>query len=380
MVVLLWRGDALPTRATIVDRRLPAAPTPRHVAAWTVVLAGGASVLLLTGDASLRQGLIVTMVAALLALSFVVATGYSGQISVAQLAFAGVAGFTAVRLTDDGWPFLVAAVVGIAVAVVLGIVVAYPATRVRGMGLAVATLAFAVAIEELVLASPSVSGGPGGTTVPRPDLFGLDIGISARGSDNFRPAYGAVVLVVLVLATLAVANLRRNHTGLRWLAVRANERAAAAAGIDVTRTKLGAFGVAAGLAGVAGVLMAFSATTLSTSSFMVIGALVALAMTYLAGVSSIGGALLAGCLAQAGLLSAASGSGSGDTVTERYRFAISGVALIVMAIVAPEGITGLARRALRRRTRAAGTEPVAAAPPDDPTVGRRLPTPAEASR
>ncbi len=81
---------------------------------------------------------------------------------------------------------------------------------------------------------------------------------------------------------------------------------------------------------------------------MVIGALVALAMTYLAGVSSIGGALLAGCLAQAGLLSAAGGGGSGDGAVERYRFAISGVALIVMAIVAPEGVTGLVRRGVRR--------------------------------
>jgi hypothetical protein len=72
-------------------------------------------------------------------------------------------------------------------------------------------------------------------------------------------------------------------------------------------------------------------------------------MTYLAGVSSIGGALLAGCIAQAGLLTAlGGGSGAGDGPVDRYRFAISGIALIVMAIVAPEGVTGLVRRLVGR--------------------------------
>lgn len=149
-------------------------------------------------------------------------------------------------------------------------------------------------------------------------------------------------LAVLTLATLAVVNLRRNRTGLRWLAVRANERAAAAAGIDVTRSKLGAFAVSSFLAGLCGGLMAFSVTTLSPTSFMVIGSLVAVAMTYLAGVSSIGGALLAGALAQAGIVTALLEERSGGD-SDPYVFAISGVALIVTAIAAPEGLTGLFR-------------------------------------
>lgn len=361
VAVLVLRGDALPDRAAAVVQHLPRSPSPRHVTAWTVALAAAAGLGLLTFDASHRQALIVTMVAALLGLSIVVVTGYSGQISLAQLAIAGVAGFTVIKLADDGIPFPVAMVLAAFVATVVGVVIGYPATRVRGMTLAVATLALAVAIEELVLASPSFSGGAGGSSAPRPTVFGVDLGISATGADNFRPAFGFTVLVVLVLSFAGVANLRRNRTGLRWLAVRANERAAAAAGIDVTKAKLGAFAVSSFLAGLAGVLIAYSATTLSPSSFLVVGSLVALALVYLSGVSGLGGALLAGLLTQAGLLTTALDGGSTGTAND-YAFVISGLVLIVMAILVPEGLTGLWRRQVDRLR-----------------VGRRAPQPPPAS-
>jgi ABC-type branched-subunit amino acid transport system permease subunit len=224
-------------------------------------------------------------------------------------------------------------------------------------------------MEALVLASPPFSGGASGSKAPPPSLFGLDLRISARGADNFRPAYGFTVLVVVALCAVGVANLRRNRTGLRWLAVRANERAAAAIGIDVTAAKLGAFGVSSFLAGMSGVLMAFSVSTLSPTSFLVIGALVALALTYLAGVSSISGALLAGLLAQAGLLTTVMDART-DGEAGEYAFAISGIALILTTIVAPEGLTGLWRRhggrvADRGRGRA-GASPIG---PNGPPVG-----------
>ena len=188
-------------------------------------------VALTSFDADLRQALIVSLVYSLLTLSTVVVTGYVGQISLAQMAFAGVAGFTTIEVADNGLPFPLAVLVAVGVATGVGLVVGAPALRVRGMSLAVATMASAVAIEQLVLGSSALSGGVGGRSAPRPYLFGLDVGISAPGAENFRPAFGATVLVVLVIACVVVANLRRNRTGLRWLAVRSNERAAAAAGI-----------------------------------------------------------------------------------------------------------------------------------------------------
>lgn len=351
---VLARGNALPDRASLAVDRLPRAPAPRHVLLWTIVVAGAAGAALLTFEAAYRQALIVTMIAALLALSVVVVTGFSGQISLVQLALAGIAAFTSINLVDAGVPFLVALLASALVATAAGVVIAAPATRVRGMTLAVATLAAAVAIEAVVLASPSFSGGPAGSLVPRPNIFGWDIGVSAPGADNFRPEYGFTVLAVVLLAALAVANLRRNRTGLRWLAVRANERAAAAAGIDVTRAKLGAFAVSSFVAGLAGVLIAFSTTTLSSTSFTAIGALVALALAVLTGVTTIGGALLAGLLAQAGLLTTVMDRG-GQGDASKLTLAVSGLALIITTIVAPDGLTGVARRfhprALLRRSR-----------------------------
>ncbi|MEO6989823.1 MAG: ABC transporter permease [Aquihabitans sp.] len=346
-VVLFRTGNPLPDRATISGRQLPPSPRPQRVAMWTLVLGAAVAIGLFSLGTGYRQALIVTMIAALMSLSIVVVTGYSGQISLAQLAFAGVAGFSVIQLADARVPFPIAAVLAASIATVVGIIVAWPATRVRGMSLAVATLAMAVAIEALVLASPSLSGGAGGASAPPPTLFGLDLRVDAPGVDNFRPAFGLTVLVVLALCAVAVANLRRNQTGLRWLAVRANERAAAAAGIDVTRAKLGAFAVSSFLAGLAGVLTAYANTTLSTTSFMVIGALVALALTYLAGVSSISGALVAGMLAQAGLFTTFMNAQS-DGEAGTYVFAISGLALIVTAIAAPEGITGIFRNLVGR--------------------------------
>lgn len=342
ILVLVLRGDALPDRSAIAPRSLPVSPTPRHVLAWTLLLSGVAGGGLLVFSASYRQALVVTMIFALLALSVVVVTGFSGQISLAQMAFAGVAGFAAIRFSEHGVPFLPALVLAALVSTALGLLIGFPATRVRGMTLAVATLAMAVAIEGLILASEPFSGGAAGLSAPRPSLFGIDIGFNARGADNFRPAFGFVVIVVLALSAGAVANLRRNRTGLRWLAVRANERAAAAAGIDVTRSKLGAFATSSFLAGLSGGLTAFATTTLSPTSFAVIGALVALSLTYLAGVSSISGALLAGGLAQAGIITIAM-NGQTNGAAGRYAFAISGLTLIVTAILAPQGLTGLWR-------------------------------------
>lgn len=376
LAVLARRGDPLPSRASVREDRLPRSPEPRRVALWTGLLVTSAVVGLYTFDAAYRQALIVSLIAGVLSLSIVVVTGYVGQISLAQLAFAGVAGFSAIAFADRGWPFPVVLVAGVALATLVGVVVGLPATRVRGMSLAVATMAAAVAIEALVLGSSALSGGPGGRAAPRPSLFGVDVGISARGADNFRPEFGLVALGALAISAVAVANLRRNRTGLRWLAVRSNERAAAAAGIDVARVKLGAFALSSALAGLAGVLMAFATSTLSTSSFLVIGALVAVALTYLAGISGVSGAILAGLLAQSGLLTTVSGTWN-DGRSDQYVFVTSGVALVVIAVLAPEGLTGVVRNGLARAARRRVPRPGPVRPDGHPVPDR--PPPADAA-
>ena len=343
IAILTVRGDALPDRAAIVAHRLPASPTPRFVPLWAVAAIGTVAATLSVADASLRHGLIVSLIAIVLSLSVVVATGFSGQISLAPTALAGVAGFSAVRLGTAGVPFLVVLVLAVAVATAVGVALMWPATRVRGMTLAVATLAIAVALEQIVLASPAMSGGAAGSATPRLELLGWNLGVDATGADNFRPQFVALCLALTVIAAVSVASLRRSRVGLRWLAVRSNERAAAAAGINVTAAKLGAVAVSSALAGLAGVLTAYSVTRLSPTSFMVAGALATVALTYLAGVSSISGAVLAGIIAPAGLLTVLGGAEG-----ERTSMAVSGIALIAAAIFAPAGLTGLGRSAWHR--------------------------------
>jgi ABC-type branched-subunit amino acid transport system permease subunit len=148
------------------------------------------------------------------------------------------------------------------------------------------------------------------------------------------------------VTAVGVANLRRSPTGLHWLGVRANERAAASVGTDTTRTKLAAFAVSSFIAGVGGALYAYGHPNLSAGSFTVFASLALIALVYLGGIAGIGGALVAGLLAEGGIATA------GQTGSQ-LQFALSGLALIVVAIVYPNGISGglyaLRDRIARRR-------------------------------
>ncbi len=242
IATLALRGQVLPARGALETGRFPRSPRPNHVVAWTGTLCTLALVGLFTLDSTWRQGIIVTAVTALIALSIVVLTGYVGQISLMPMALAGVSAFAMIKLTTSAdLPFPLAPLLAALVSVGVGLIVGIPAVRVRGMNLAIVTLAAAVAIEELVLRWGWFTGGLEGAEVPRPELAGVDLGIQASGADFPRPAFGVLCVVVLAASGAVVANLRRGTTGLHWLAVRSNERAAAAVGIDVRRAKLTAF-------------------------------------------------------------------------------------------------------------------------------------------
>jgi len=346
IVAITVRGARLPTREAILDSRLPAAPAPRRHVPVTIVLAAAAIAALLTLDAQWRLAIVVSTIAALIALSTVVITGYVGQISLAQYAFAGLAAFTTAKLAISGVGFPWAPLLAVSLTLAVGLLVGLPAVRVRGMTLAVATIGAAVAIEQLVFNAPDLNGL---SDVPRPRLLGIDLGFLAPGADNFRAAFGILAVVVLALAMLAVANLRRSVTGLRWLAVRSNERAAAAAGVSVAATKLGAFAVSSVLAGLGGALLAYELPALSPQQFMVVGALAVLALCFLGGIATLSGALIAGVLASGGILTHLQGGATGNASS--YQFAVSGIALIVVAVLYPDGIAIGIRRLLSRAAR-----------------------------
>jgi len=363
LLAMALRGESLPTRGQLREGRYPAAPDPGRAGIVTLALAAVAGVGMLTLGADWRSAIITSSIFALLALSVVVVTGFVGQISLAPYAFAGFAAFTMVKLSDAGLPFPVSPLVAVALTGALGVLVGLPAVKVRGLNLAIITLGAAVAIQELLFKWDWFVGSVDATKIPEPAVGPIDLTIRAAGDAYPRIAFGLMCIVVLGACGLAVANLRRGTTGLSWLAVRANEQAAAAAGVNVAGAKLSSFAISALLAGLGGCLLAYQRLTLSADSFGVFNSLSLLALTYLAGIAAMSGGITAGLMAPVGVLAIAMGQDVGKP--SPYQFAISGLLLVVVAVAYPNGITGFVRSLWHRVTslRTGGAD-APGAPPD----------------
>jgi branched-chain amino acid transport system permease protein len=341
LVTLMVGAGSLPARGETGAIRLPSPYLPRWSSVAVVVTMAVAAVVMWTGSSEWRTAIIVSGIATIGALAVVVPTGYVGQINLAVTAFAGIAAFTLVKLTA-GWgiPFPWAPLLAALVATAGGVVIGLPALRVRGLTLAMATLAAAIAIEQLVFGWSWFTGGVEGSIVPPASLFGIDLNIAGIGDAYPRRAFGLMVIAVSTVLLLLAVSLGHSATVRRWLAVRSNERASAALGIDVTSVKLAAFACSAFLAGLAGGLTAYQRQTLSVRSFDSFGAIVALAIVYLAGIATPLGAMAAGVLASGGVLTVLAGAN-----VSKYQFAINGALLVIAAIVLPDGIVGrLTRR------------------------------------
>ncbi|EON32858.1 ABC transporter-like protein [Gordonia terrae C-6] len=371
---LLIRGRPLPGRGAVTRNDLGRSPRPNHLMIPGILGILVAVLLLVTTSGSLRLAVIATMIYAIIALSQVVVTGYAGQVSLAQLTLAGVGAYALSRLTDDlNLPFPIAPLLAACAAAVIGVIVGLPALRVRGLPLMVATLALAVFCEAFWFRNPSLNGGLQGAPVDSPSLFGVDLGIGA-GEGYPRIAFGIMCLVVLTAVAFGVAVLRRSGLGASMLAVRANERSAAAAGINVGATKLIAFAIASFLAGLGGALLAYQQTLATAGSYAVFAGIGLFAVFYIAGVTSISGAVLAGIIAPGGVMYfVADKYGSfGD-----YYMLISGILLVLTVVTSPDGVIGyLHNIPLRGRRRAPGQPHVAddAAPisPRSPDRGDRV--------
>ncbi|MBO0714209.1 MAG: branched-chain amino acid ABC transporter permease, partial [Acidimicrobiales bacterium] len=195
--------------------------------------------------------------------------------------------------------------VGVIFSIVLGFLAGFPALRVRGVGLVVVTLAAAVAIQNFGFSNTTWGGGNVGSYVPPPTLFGFNFGSTGTfqglGGGEPSPLFGWFVLIVLCAAALFVCNLRRSTLGQEMLAVRANERAAAATGINVRNVKLIGFAVSAGLAGLSGALLAYSYGSITADSYSTLIALSLIGFGYIAGITTVPGAIWAGLIYNGGL-------------------------------------------------------------------------------
>ncbi|WP_067662759.1 branched-chain amino acid ABC transporter permease/ATP-binding protein [Nocardia miyunensis] len=337
LVFLVVRGRPLPSRGAIIVQTLGRAPRPKGLLVPTVASVVVALVALLTTSGSYRAAVITTLILAVVALSQVVVTGFAGQISLAQLTLAGIGAFTLSRLTNDlGIPFPIAPVLAALAATVIGVVVGLPALRIRGLPVAVVTLALAVFLDAFWFRNSNLNGGLNGAHIKNPSLFGIDLGIGA-GQAYPRIAFGIVCLVVLVLVAVGVAKLRTSRLGASMLAVRANERSAAASGIDVSRTKIKAFAISAFIAGLGGALMGYQQTVATAESFSVLTGIGLFAMVYIAGITCVSGGILAGIIGAGGIVFIVM-----DRVLHLgdYYSIISGILLVLTVIQYPEGLVG----------------------------------------
>ncbi|WP_067650761.1 branched-chain amino acid ABC transporter permease/ATP-binding protein [Nocardia harenae] len=365
LLFLVVRGRPLPTRGAVIVQTLGRAPRPHGLVVPTVVSVVVAVAALAATSGSYRAAIITTLIVAIVALSQVVVTGFAGQISLAQLTLAGIGAFTLSRLTTDlGVPFPIAPLLAAVAATVIGVVVGLPALRIRGLPVTVVTLALAVFLDAFWFRNSNLNGGLEGARIENPTLFGLDLGIGS-GEGYPRIAFGIVCLTVLVVVALGVARLRTSRLGASMLAVRANERSAAAAGIDVSRTKIKAFAISAFIAGLGGALMGYQQTVATAESFAVLAGVGLFAIIYIAGITSVSGGVLAGVLGAGGILFIFM-----DRVLHLgdYYAIISGVLLVVTVLRYPEGLAGQLHRitaygrGLLRRPPQAETEAAAPAP------------------
>ncbi|HYX59005.1 MAG TPA: branched-chain amino acid ABC transporter permease/ATP-binding protein [Streptosporangiaceae bacterium] len=365
VVVLFWRGSRIPGRGEIVERSLPQAPRPQHLVRAGLICALAGAVLLVVFPFDFREALINTLIGALMALSLVVVTGFVGQISVIQLALAGAAGFTISHMAVNfGITFPVAALAGIVVAVVIGLVTAVSAVRVRGVSLSVVTLAGAVAIENFGFVNSTWGGGLAGSPVSEPKWFGLDLGPNGpfRGIDGNQPSpvFGWVTLICCVLVCVGVGYIRRGTLGQRMLAVRSNERAAAAAAINPRTVKLYAFGIAAFIAGVGGVLYAYNFGSVSADRFDAVTALSLIAFAYAGGITLISGAVFAGLLSAQALIPYALDKWFG--LNGNWFLLVGGFLLIFTLQQNPAGVAGDIYRRIHKRSVIRAPETAAAVP------------------
>jgi branched-chain amino acid transport system permease protein len=352
ITAMFLRGAALPSRGELIEQRLPEVPRPQRLLLPAVAMTVVCAVALVVLPFDFRQALINSMIGTVMALSLVVITGFVGQISVVQLALAGVAGFTVSHLgVDAGIGFPLAPILGAGAAVLLGELTAVSALRVRGVALAVVTLGAAVAIVQFGFINSTWGGGATGSPVPQPHLFGLDVGPQSafRGVDGNLPSpvFGWVVLAVTVGLCLLVASIRRGNLGQRMLAVRSNERAAAAAAVDVRNVKLIAFGISAFIAGVAGTLYAYNFGSVSASRFDALTALGLIAFAYAGGITLVSGAVFAGVISTEALFPHALDKWLG--ISGNWFLLFGGVLLIFTLIQHPEGVAGAFYKRMHRR-------------------------------
>ena len=220
---------------------------------------------------------------ALCGLSLMVLVGYTGLVSLGHAAFLGIGAYAHAYFLQQGLPWIAAMTLAVLITTAAGFVVGLPALRMTGIYLAIATLAFAVIIQEVFTRWESVTHGFAGMPVDKPTIFGVPF--------HDEGSFYYLCLFFLALVLWMTRNLLRSPTGRAWIAIRDSEIAAQSMGVNLAIYKSIAFAYSAGLMGLAGALFAHKIAYLAPDIFTILLSIQFLLLVIVGGLGSLHGAV-----------------------------------------------------------------------------------------
>ncbi|QLH70398.1 branched-chain amino acid ABC transporter permease [Rhodopseudomonas palustris] len=254
----------------------------KNAAFWYAVLVAALIAAPYVLESYYLSQLVFVLIYAIVGIAMNVLSGQAGQVSIGHAAFMAIGAYSAAVAEKYGLPLPVYLVLAGGFTGLIGYLVGLPALRLHGIYLAIATLAFAFIVEEIVTRWESVTNGNEGLMLGAPSLFGLKLG--AQG-------FYYLCLGVTVVVILAAINILRSPTGRAFLAIRDSETAARSMGIDTARYKTRAFAISAAFTGLAGVLYAHKLSFISPEMFSLSMSIEFVMIIIIGGVLSLRGAV-----------------------------------------------------------------------------------------
>lgn len=225
----------------------------------------------------------------IIALGLNLLVGNTGQISLGHAGFVAVGAYTSVLIINAGLPFIVAIIGAGILAALFGLILGIPSLKLEGPYLAIATLAFGLAVT-VIIGKLDFLGGRMGLSVPKLDftMFGID---KPKSSIYDRYLY-YIIIVITIIAVIVTRNILKSRIGRAFQAIRDSDIAAEAIGVNITRYKLFSFGLSAMFAGIAGSLMALYLGFINPGNFTFIHSITFLATIVLGGLGSVTGSIM----------------------------------------------------------------------------------------
>lgn len=227
------------------------------------------------------------LIFSLAGLGLMLLVGHTGLVSLGHAAFLATGAYMDVILIERGVPFILALPLAGLFSGVVGAVIAIPVLRLTGIYLAIATMALAILVEDVIVLAEPLTGGVIGLVAPTIHLFGLEIDRYGTPDRFYYLCLGVVIVV-----TFAYVNLLRSPTGRAFTAIRDSEVSASSLGINVAVYKTLSFGISCFFTGLAGALLAHFLGAFNHETFLIITSILLLMMVVVGGMGSIHGAFL----------------------------------------------------------------------------------------